>query len=693
MFSLLASFIPTISSIPLYDQSDDTSSLVGPAMNGILDWFKDALDISSFIQTFLPSFDFSKDNLNTFMGSFSFMNDLHMVIIYIAGIIMFSLFGLHIVLVNLNHASDSSQKQTLVDLIVRLPVTIALILFIRDIFGILDDLMDDILSRSFFDYSLTDGIADSVADSSVGEWFGSGLSVVVETVTVLPMVIVIVLWICIIMEFFKLAVEIWERNIVLWVLDIFAPLGASAYISRTTNAIFVNYLRMYASQLILAIINKIFFVFLCYSLGHTTEFFDIGFLVLILALLKTAQRIDSHLKTLGLTVAQTGGTLMDSIGMGIAGISQLIHTGGTGGSALSALGAATGNLGLATVGSSLQSLSRGDISGMGDQMGLAKFQSHGGFKNTGLADSATLSRAIGEAKNGNLVPISQLKPTVRTDALKQAFGDTGINSIKEQTGLDLNNAKNLSVNPSTGEVSGIVPVESIDGQEKNVAFKTSATPLNASSKEIHGITGDCYITPMSDGLETGFTTDNTKLMSTLTGTSLNDAIANSGDSGLHISSNEYQSVDGHGYINHYNDTGELVAMTDGKTGEFYSMGTDYSSGNTDTFVTQNDIAALDESGDVTNRISDDGLLGGYDFGSNARIVSGSFQENLTDGHRTAVCQVESNAGQYRVVMSAPSEETSTLMTKRRNVYVGNLGEARGNVVVKVQKMNDRQNRG
>lgn len=249
----LSSFMLSTLKMPLFAKEDDSSSLVGPALDGIIEWFTEILDLNDFVNTFFIHIDISKARINEFFGYFSVLDDLKMLMIYIAGIIMFSLFGLHMVLVNMNYASDSSQKQTLVDLIARLPVTIVLILFIRDVFGIIDTLVNDILTDNFFDYSFADGFTDGFAMQSVGSVFGTGLSMVIGVVTVLPTLVVLILWICIIIELFKLLIEIAERNIVLWVLDILSPLAASAFVSRTTNAIFTSYLRMYFSQSLLCI--------------------------------------------------------------------------------------------------------------------------------------------------------------------------------------------------------------------------------------------------------------------------------------------------------------------------------------------------------------------------------------------------------------------------------------------------------
>lgn len=659
---------------------DDTSSLVGPACDGILEWLTNLFDLQSFFSSFFEDAGFGKSVINGYFSTDT-LNSIRSTSIFIGAIIAICLFALHLVLVNMNFASDSSQKQTMVDLLIRMPITFLLILGIPSIITVIDSLVDEILNQAFFTPTFSDLLSDAETLMSTDKIVSNMISM--TATAAFSTIIILVLFIAIIIEVVKLLIEIAERNIVLWVMDIFAPMAASTYVSRTTNGIFVNFLRMYASQSLLVILNQ-FFLVIFYRLSvNMTELIHIKYLILILAVLKTAQRIDSHLKTMGLTVAQTGSMLLDSIGMSVAGVTAMIRGSrtamGAAGSVLAAKGAADGNMGMAILGNNLSSLAKGDFTNMGHEMGMNRAQTRGIFKNTGLGNAASIQEAVRSAKTGNFGPINQLNPEVKTHALKNAFGEDGINSILKQTGLDLNNARNMTINPSNGDVSGIVSIKDSNGDVKDVAFRTSSTPLNSSSKQVNGISGECYITPMSNKITPGFRASGTQLMSTMSKVDLSAAES----SGLHITESEYGEYNGHGYISHYdNDT--AVGLTDAQTGEFYSMGTMYSDpNNSDPFVSLDDIASQNDKGEYTV-IKSDGLLGGYDFGDDAKILSGSFTQNAKNPEEYD-CKVNSNSGTYDVRFTTPVFSANTLVNDRKKVHVTHMGQDRGDIICSVRK--------
>lgn len=664
---------------------DDTSSLVGPACDGVLEWLLNIFDLKEFFGAIFKTCTFTKASITSYLQA-SVISDINMIIVYMAGILMVILFFLHLVLVNLNFASDSSQKQTMIELIVRLPITITLILGIPSVIKKIDEIAADVLSKDFFDFTITEAIDNSI--SSYGSPAEAVGKLVDASITgTFAVILILVFYIAIIIEVIKLLIEIAERSIVLWCLDLFAPFAASTYVSRTTNNIFINYLRMYISQSLLVILNQFFLIIFWYLCTNFAYLMDLSYLILILGVLKTAQRVDSHLKTLGLTVAQTGSMLLDSIGMGIGAITSMARgtriAVGTAGSILAAKGAATGDMGMAILGNNMSSLARGDIAGMGHEMGMNRAQMRGIFKNTGLGNAASIKEAVTEAKTGNFRPINQLSPEVKTRALASAFGSEGISSILSQTGLDLNQAKNMTINPMNGDISGIVSVKDSTGNSHDVAFKTSSTPINSSSRQISGICGECYITPMHDKVSSGFRAEDVGLMSTMTGANLKDAASEYGKS-LGITNNEYDEVNGHGYVSHLDSNGDLVALTDAKTGEFYSMGTNYAQDKNDNgFINISDFAEQDDNGKYTV-IAADGLLSSYDFGGSPHIVENSFE--IREGSRTAICEVSSNDGKYMVDMSAPSEKVNSLIGKRNYVHVSHLGQKRGDVVISARKV-------
>ena len=116
-------------------------------------------------------------------------------------------------------------------------------------------------------------------------------------------------------NYFKLLLEVVERYIVVGVLCYTSPLAYSMGASKTTNQVFKSWCRMVGAQLLLLIMNVWFLRAFNSSVG---QFIGNGgalpngygsvflWLFCAIAFLKTAQRFDSHLSAIGLSVAQTG---------------------------------------------------------------------------------------------------------------------------------------------------------------------------------------------------------------------------------------------------------------------------------------------------------------------------------------------------------------------------------------------------
>lgn len=668
---------------------EEASALVAPACNGILEWLADLFDVNKLLNALFKDAGYGKSVINGYFSEET-ISSIHSTTIFIGAIIAVCLFALHMVLVNMNYASDSSQKQTMTDILIRTPIAFLLVLSVPSIISIIDDIVDTVLSQAFFNPTFGDLMKDTTnfsIEEAAANIIGTGAEVVTVAPLLLDLIISLILFIAIIIEVVKLLIEIAERGIVLWVMDIFAPVAAGAYVSRTTSSIFTNFLRMYFSQSLLVVMNEFFLVVFYHMCANLMGLLSIKYLILILAVLKTAQRIDSHLKALGLTVAQTGSLLLDSVGMAAHSLSSMVRGGtravGAAGSILAAKGATSGNMGMAILGSNMANIAKGNYGNVGHEAGAAVAEKAGIYKNAGLGNVAAIQEAVSQAKTGNFRPLNQLQPDVRTHAIKVALGAEGINSILQQTGLDLNNAKSLNINQSNGDMSGIVTVKDAKGNPKDIAFKTSTTPVNASSKQITGIAGQCYITPQREGqLEAGFRTNGTQLMSTLAGVDLSAAE----NSELNITESSFESLDGHNYVMHY-DGDHTVGLTDAKTGEFYSMGKSYT-GEEHSLnnITEEEVADLDNKGYRTV-IRADGPLGGYDFGNNAKMVNKSFVRSEKDPSKCE-CEITSDSGSYQVFFQSPahsSGDIATVINNRNKVHVEHLGKERGDIICVAKK--------
>ena len=146
----------------------------------------------------------------------------------------------------------------------------------------------------------------------------NGLKNFVNTLSVVGEILVLILMIALGWNYFKLLLEVVERYVVVGVLCYTSPLAYSMGASKATGQVFKSWCRMVGSQLLLLIMNVWFLRAFNSSVGHYmanggTLSNGRGSIFLWLfcaiAFLKTAQRFDSYLASIGLNVAQTGSGL------------------------------------------------------------------------------------------------------------------------------------------------------------------------------------------------------------------------------------------------------------------------------------------------------------------------------------------------------------------------------------------------
>jgi len=127
-------------------------------------------------------------------------------------------------------------------------------------------------------------------------------------------------------NYFKLLIEVVERYIVVGVLCYTSPLAFAMGGAKATGKVFQSWCRMVGGQLLLLVMNVWFLRAFNSSVGHFTA--NAGALTTghgnvflwmfcALAFLKTAQKFDSYLSSLGLSVAQSGSGIGIEMLMGI----------------------------------------------------------------------------------------------------------------------------------------------------------------------------------------------------------------------------------------------------------------------------------------------------------------------------------------------------------------------------------------
>lgn len=188
-------------------------------------------------------------------------------------------------------------------------------------------------------------------------------------------ILIVFLMIAIGWNYIKLLLECVERYIVTGVLCYTSPLAFAMGGSKQTASIFHSWCRMVGSQLLLLVMNVWFLRGFSsaagsyvanggtLSNGHGSDFL---WFFCVLAFLKTAQRFDSYLASLGLSTAQTGSNL----GMEVMLVARAVA--GLGGRAIGRAGSIFGGGGTAGGGSSSGGNPVGSSSGTsGFMSGLA----------------------------------------------------------------------------------------------------------------------------------------------------------------------------------------------------------------------------------------------------------------------------------------------------------------------------------
>ncbi len=181
----------------------------------------------------------------------------------------------------------------------------------------------------------------------------NGLVNIVSSMAVVGTLLIIILMIALGWNYFKLLLEVVERYVVVGVLCYTSPLAYSMGASKATSQVFKSWCRMVGSQLLLLVMNVWFLRGFHSSIGYyVTNGGALSngqgsiflWLFCALAFLKTAQKFDSYLASIGLNVAQTGsgmGTellmaarVITGMGGGVRGASSMFR--GTGGGTASA---------------------------------------------------------------------------------------------------------------------------------------------------------------------------------------------------------------------------------------------------------------------------------------------------------------------------------------------------------------------
>ena len=137
--------------------------------------------------------------------------------------------------------------------------------------------------------------------------------------------LIFMLMICI--NFAKLLIEMFERYLMVNLLVFFSPLVAPAITLESTLKVFQSYLKMFFGQMMLLMMNLVSLKIISSGLYHAGEAYAgnltiegidstiLPFVVMliVLAMLKIAQKLDNYMRDIGMIVGISGGNLTDEI--------------------------------------------------------------------------------------------------------------------------------------------------------------------------------------------------------------------------------------------------------------------------------------------------------------------------------------------------------------------------------------------
>lgn len=225
--------------------------------------------------------------------------------------------------------------------------------FVNMFFQVANYLWDKALGTTSLD------ISSEVAQMAVPVTLVSSL--IDSSTSVLGVIMVVIFGVIFLKSFCKFAMEVIERYIVACALYYICPLTAATLTSKNASAVFKKYIQMLVVQLIMLFMNLIFIRGIAMMIASSLTYSFTGFLFL-LAFMKVGQRIDNYAFTMGLSVAVTGGSLLDAtggVGRNFVNMARGIQMGaGMAGNALVAKGSAIGDLSMLKKGMDLQNASR-----------------------------------------------------------------------------------------------------------------------------------------------------------------------------------------------------------------------------------------------------------------------------------------------------------------------------------------------
>ena len=351
-----------------------------------------------------------------------------------------------------------------------------------------------ILSTAMFIYNWIGEI--TIDASSVSEFGSSYIHSVVDSMaldraipgmSILLAILTIIFAITIIINFFKFALEVIERYVVMCFLVLCFPIAASCYASSGTKRIFTAYWRMLLSEIAMLVLNKLFIVgFL--AMAGTAKVLSTGVLgfAFVIAYLRFAQRADAMLRSLGLNTAQTGGALLDdaknALSTGImaarvasSGVSTIA---GVAGASMQSSGVKSDNFGKFSAGQRMSDY--GHNKTHSDSQNLKNFAAAGGKLNPD--EDYARETAARAAMTSGYKDLANMPQAMQEAVIKQTLGND-LADVATQAGYENASLSNITVSPN-----GDIRAKMNYGDGREMSISLSKTPPRDPITNIGSVT-------------------------------------------------------------------------------------------------------------------------------------------------------------------------------------------------------------
>jgi len=281
--------------------------------------------------------------------------------------------------------------------------------------------------------------------------------------------LVIIIGVVLSFQLIKLFFEIGERYVIVAILTFMAPLGFAMGGSKSTKEIFTGYIRMYASMLLMMVMNVVFLKMMLSALATMpTGVLILPWCILVVAIARVARKIDNIISKIGLNPAITGDPLGRGAGMATYMAARMV----------------------------MNSVSKSKASSKGGTKGGSggSYRSSSSVANAGAMSSAASSfngnsQNIGPTSNSsnsgqtNANSSANTKSTQNTAANQQNLSGTSANSQANQTSRfgSNTNAQKINNNISGGG-------SSVQSGQKNIigGNNIAATDKNGTGSSSKG---------------------------------------------------------------------------------------------------------------------------------------------------------------------------------------------------------------